>query len=126
MCCRECVQFQEECFLKNVKVVPIISISRESKITGSHTFYKLKVNDDKIQSLNVQIALHVNEDSKDNLNTACSMCPPFVTCNVTTKASARKWRIVRVDAKHAILQTRPATRIVYVRPPRESQHQKNF
>lgn len=108
-------------------MVPISSNLRDLNIIGSYTIYKLELNDDKSLLLKAQIALRGNDDlNKENLNTAWPMCPPLSIRIVTTTASTRKWRVVRVDAKCAFLQTGPATKIVYVRPPREPQYRNNF
>ena len=107
---------EEEKFLLNVEVVPRSSIPRDANIIGCHTVYKIKLNDDKSLKLKARIAPHENEDSeKENLHTKCCMCPPLGIRVMNIIATQRKWRIVRVDADSAFLQTGPAQRKVYVR-----------
>ena len=86
----------------------------------------MKQNDDQSLKLKARIAPHGNEDSdKENLHTEWCMCPPLGIRIISTTATVRGWRIVRADAKSAFLQTGPAERLVYVRPPAESANRMN-
>lgn len=63
----------------NVEVVPFSGITHDANIIGSHTFYKIKQNDDNSFKLQVHIASHRNEDSDlDILLAECFTCPPMV------------------------------------------------
>lgn len=47
------------------------------------------------------------------------MCPPIGIQIISSTATLRKMRIVRIDAEGAFLHTVPAEREVYVIPPYE-------
>ena len=60
--------------------------------------------DDESMKLKARIAPHGKEDSdRDNLHTACNMCPPIGIRIVSSTATTRRWRVVRVDAESAFL-----------------------
>ena len=112
---------EEESFVKTVKIVSRDEVPPQANVIGSHVLYKLKLNDDGSLKLKARIAPHGNEDDlKDLLASDCSTCPPTGLRIVESIASLMKWRLYKADVKSAFLQTGPARREVYVKPPRES------
>lgn len=111
---------EEETFLKTVTTVPIKTLPQDANIIGSHTIYKVKMNDDKTLKLKARIAPHGNEDDLKHLLTKdCAICPPTGMHILESIASLYGWKIVRGDVKTAFLQTGKPNRDVYVKPPAE-------
>lgn len=54
---------EEEALCKNIQMVPRSELPDDSNFTGSHTIYKITINDDKSLKLKANIASHGNEDS---------------------------------------------------------------
>lgn len=55
-------------FLMNVKTVPRSSVPKSANIIGSHTIYKLKLNDDQSLKLKAHIAPHGMQHVPPNWN----------------------------------------------------------
>lgn len=114
-------KLRKKFFLNNVKCVPRSSVPDIANIIGSHTVYKITVNDDESLKLKATIALHGNEDpDKSNLHTKCCMCPLLGIRVVSSTATIRRRRCVCTDAEAAFMQTGKSSRDVYVIPPIES------
>lgn len=114
---------EEEKYLMNAKTVPRSGEPKLASIIGSHTTSKLKLKDYQSLKSKACIAAHGSEDwDKDLLVSGCNMRPPIGLRAICSTATARKWRLVCVDADATCLQTGPADCKVYVIPPRESLH----
>lgn len=112
---------EEAVFLKTVKIVPRGDVPNGANVINSHTVYKVKSNDDGSFKLKARIAPHGNEDAlREQLSSDCATCPPVGLRLVESIASLKGWTLHKADVKSAFLQTGPAQRDVYVKPPRES------
>lgn len=112
---------EEESFLKTVKLVPKEKVPENANIIRSHTLYKIKVNDDSTMKLTARIAPHGNEDAmRHELKTDCATCSTAGLRILESISALFGWKVIRVDAKTAFLQTGEAQREVYVIPPVES------
>lgn len=111
----------KKCFLTNVKCVPRSEVSKNANIIGSHTIYKLKLNEDESLKLKAHIPHPGKEDSdKDYMHTECCIRPPLGIHVVSSTATIRKWRSVRTDPEKAFMQTGKSQRYVHAHPPSES------
>ena len=111
---------EEDGFKKTVKLIPRDQVPANSNVINSHVIYKVKINDDQTLKLKDRIAPHGNEDSlRSVLKSDCSMCSPTGVRIVIMISSLFGWRIHKLDALTAFLQTGAAERDVYVVPRRE-------
>ncbi len=88
-------------------------------IIGCHEIFKVKALDDGSLLMRCRFAPHGNEDmEKEELRTDSASCSPLAFRLFLSVCSLRKLFISKVDFKSAFLQTGPAERDVYVRPPK--------
>ena len=111
----------EECsFLANCECVHISRVPSTANVISSHVLYKIKELDDEKLLCKARIAPHGNKDfEKDNLKTDSASCPPLGVRILLSICTLLHWFPRKVDIKAAFLQSGPATRDVYVIPPRE-------
>ena len=109
----------EECsFLANCE--HISRVPSTANVISSHVLYKIKELDDGKLLCKARIAPHGNKDfERDNLKTDSASCPPLGVRILLSICTILHWFPSKVDIKSAFLQSGPATRDVYVIPPRE-------
>lgn len=110
-----------ELFKRTMRSVPLREIPACANVIGSHTIYKVKIEDDHMLRLKARIALHGKEDSaKDKPHSDCIICYPVGMCTILSTFSLRKWSQSKINVKTAFLQTVESERNVYALPPRDS------
>lgn len=93
----------------------------DANVIGSHTIYKIKVDDNNELKIKALIAPHGNEDDlKEVLNKDCVMCPPAGLRVLESIAALMGWNIYKACVTSAFLQAVEAARDIYVKPRQES------
>lgn len=59
----KCFESEKKSFLQTVELIPMDNIVQVCNIIGSHTIYKIKINDDKSVKLKAYILSHENKES---------------------------------------------------------------
>jgi Reverse transcriptase (RNA-dependent DNA polymerase) len=93
-------------------------VSPQENIISSHTLYRVKVADDGKFSLKARIVPHGNRDKeKENIRGDSEVADHTSYRTVLALSAILNLPLFKVDVKAAFLQTGPAKRVVFVRPP---------
>jgi Reverse transcriptase (RNA-dependent DNA polymerase) len=105
-------------WLPIVKEILYQDVSPQENIISSHTLYRVKVADDGKLSLKARIVPHGNRDmEKENIRGDSEVADYTSYRTVLALSAILNLSLFKVDVKAASLQTGPAKRVVFVRPP---------
>lgn len=113
MICSILMSVKRKHFLKMVKIIRRSKIPIDANVFGSHSFYKIKHNDNRSLSLTSRTAAHgIQDRMKTKLTTDCPTCPSAGLRILDSIASLYGWKEYKANVQSAFLQAGTAARDV--------------